>query len=86
VVLGLLLGESVALCLGGSVAGALAARVIFSRIPIATVTSGMLQRFLVTPQTLAICAGIGLGVGLIAAGLPAWRAASRRVVDALREA
>jgi len=47
-----------------------------ANLKIGTVTIGMIQRFAVTSETLGICA---------ATGLPAWRAASRPVVEILRE-
>ncbi len=84
-VLALLLGESVVLSLSGALAGSLGARLVYDNLKLATVTIGMIQRFVVTPETLGMCAATGLLVGLVAAGLPAWRAASRPVVEILRE-
>jgi putative ABC transport system permease protein len=84
-ILALLLGESLLLALGGALLGSCAAKFLYSRVPMAEVTSGMIQRFYVTPTTMIICAAIGLFVGIISAGVPAWQAARRRVVDALRE-
>jgi ABC-type antimicrobial peptide transport system permease subunit len=48
-------------------------------------TMGFIQRFYVTPTTLTICAAIGLAVGIVSAGVPAWQAARRPVVEALRQ-
>lgn len=84
-ILSLLLGESVFLALGGALLGSFGAKFIYSGAKMAAVTGGMFQRLYVTPVTLAICAGIGLAVGIVSAGLPAWQAARRRVVDALHE-
>jgi putative ABC transport system permease protein len=83
-ILSLLLGESVFLALGGALLGSFAAKFIYSGAKMAAVTGGMFQRLYVTPVTLAICATIGLTVGIVSAGLPAWQAARRRVVDAMR--
>jgi putative ABC transport system permease protein len=83
-VLILLLSESVAITLGGALVGSVGARLIFSNIDLAGITMGFLQRFYVTPQTLAISFLIGLFVGLVSAGVPAWQASRRSVVDALR--
>jgi putative ABC transport system permease protein len=85
-VLGLLLGESVFLSLSGALLGALGARLLYARANMAVVTGGMFQRFNVTPWIMLLCAAIGLGVGIVSAGVPAWQAARRRVVDSLREA
>ncbi len=84
-VLALLLGESITLSLGGALAGAFAAWFVYANLKMATVTIGMIQRFVVTPGTLAICAAMGLLVGVVAAGVPAWRAASRSAAEALRQ-
>jgi putative ABC transport system permease protein len=84
-ILSLLLGESTLLSLGGAVLGALGARILYAGVPMAVVTGGLFQRFRVTPATLAICLSIGLGVGIVSAGIPAWQAARRRVIDAIRE-
>jgi len=84
-VLALLLGESVLLSMSGALIGSLGARFVYANLKMATVSIGMIQRFVVTPGTLVACAATGLLVGLIAAGIPAWRAANRPVVTALRE-
>lgn len=85
-ILSLLLGESTLLALGGAALGALGARLLYASVPMAQVTGGLFQSFRVTPATLTICLSIGLGVGVFSAGLPAWQAARRRVVDAIRDA
>ncbi len=83
-VLALLLTESLSLAMLGALAGGIGARVIFSNINIAAIAGGFIQRFLVTPGTMALCLGLGILVGILSAGIPAWRAANRPVVDALR--
>jgi putative ABC transport system permease protein len=84
-ILGLLLGESVLLSLSGALLGALGAKFVYSGVKLAAVTGGMFQRFYVTPEVVLMCAGIGLFVGIVSAGVPAWQAARRRVIEALRE-
>lgn len=84
-VLSLLLAESIFIALGGAMVGAAAAKLVFSGARLAAVTGGMFQRLYVRPATLAICAAIGLIVGIVSAGIPAWQAARRCVIDALRE-
>ena len=84
-ILFLLLGESTLLALGGAALGALGAKFLYAGVPMAVVTGGLFQRFRVTPAILAICFVIGIGVGIVSAGIPAWQASRRRVVDALRE-
>ncbi len=84
-VLALLLGESVMLSMSGALIGSLGARFIYANLTMAAISIGMIQRFVVTPTTLTVCTGTGLLVGVIAAGIPAWHAANRPVVEALRE-
>ncbi len=84
-VLLLLMGESILLATGGAALGVFAARFLYSGVNMGQVTSGMLQRFYVTPATIALCLSIGLFVGIVSAGIPAWQAARRRVIDAIRE-
>ncbi len=83
-ILGLLIAEALLLALSGALLGSLGAKIIFARVPLSTITSGILSRFLVTPETLATCLAIGAFVGIASAGIPAWQAARRSVVDALR--
>jgi putative ABC transport system permease protein len=80
----LLLGESVLLAVGGALIGPLGAKLLYSSIDIAWATGGFLQRFHVTSGTVLLCVAIGLGVGLVSAGIPAWNASQRSVAHALR--
>lgn len=83
-VLGLLLGESVVLALSGALLGGWGARFLYSNLNMATATGGLMQRFYVTPGTLILCVLIGLMVGVLSTGVPAWKASRRPVVEALR--
>ena len=69
-ILSLLLGESVFLALSGVLIGSWSARILYSGVDMANVTGGMIQRFYVTSETLLLCAGIGLMVGMLSAGVP----------------
>lgn len=80
----LLIGESLLLSLFGTLLGAVGARLLYSHLDIATLTSGFLLRLNVNPRILLTCTAIGCGVGLLAAGVPAWRASRFPVVEALR--
>ncbi len=84
-VLCLLLGESVSLSLAGALLGVLAARVLYTSVRVAGVTAGFIQNLQVTTKTITLCIAIGIGVGVVSAGLPAWNAARKRVIDALRQ-
>ena len=83
-ILYLLLGESVFLSLSGTLLGSLGARFIFSNLNLPALTGGFLQRINVTPAMLLLCAGIGVVVGLLAAGFPAWKASTRPAAEVLR--
>jgi putative ABC transport system permease protein len=83
-ILGLLIGESLLLSLVGTLLGVLSARTLYSSLDLATITSGFLLRLDVNPKVLLICLSIGCGVGLLAAGVPAWRASRYPAVEALR--
>jgi putative ABC transport system permease protein len=84
-VLVLLLSESLAITVGGALLGSWTARLAFGSVNMVDLTMGFIQRFYVTPTTLTICAAIGLAVGIVSAGVPAWQAARRPVVEALRQ-
>ncbi len=83
-VLAFLIGESALLSLTGALIGSLGAKALFMRFKLSSLTMGFVQRFNVTLGTIGLCVAIGLFVGVAAAGAPAWQAACRRVVDALR--
>src|SRR5262245_19081464 len=83
-ILWLLVGESLLLSLCGTWLGALGARVVYTRLDLATITSGFILRLDVNPKILLTCTTIGCLVGLLAAGVPAWRASRFPVVEALR--
>ena len=83
-VLFLLIGESTLLGLSGALIGSFGAKVLFMNFKLSSITAGFVQRFRVTFGTIALCAAIGVFVGVVAAGIPAWQAVRRRVVDALR--
>lgn len=83
-ILGLLVSESVLLAFGAALIGSWGAKLFYGSIPMAEITKGFIRQFNVTFGTLLLCAGIGLLVGLIAAGVPAWQASRRSTIDALR--
>ena len=83
-ILKLLLGESVLLSFTGAMIGTLAARAIYSSMNLAVITSGFVQNLRVGPGIISLGAAIGVVVGLLAAGVPAWTASHRPAVEALR--
>ncbi len=83
-VLGLLLGESMLVAVIGSLLGVLLAKLLLSGANLASVTQGFIQTADVDPVTWAICGACALAIGLVSAGVPAWKAAQRPVVTALK--
>ena len=84
-ILGLLLSESLLLATFGASLGALAARLIFQSVPMQAISNGFIQNFDVRFSTIGVCILIGVAIGFIAAGLPAWQAARRSALRALHD-
>jgi putative ABC transport system permease protein len=80
----LFLGESVLLSLTGAIIGSWAAKLFFANLNLPAITGGFIQRVEVKLGILALCTGLGVLVGIVAAGVPAWRASQRPCADALR--
>jgi putative ABC transport system permease protein len=78
----LILGESMVIALTGGLIG------IALTFPLAhafaDAMGSLFPIFLVSDETLAMQLGAALIIGLVAAALPAWRAANIRIVDGLR--
>jgi len=78
----LIFAESLAIALAGGLIG------IVLTFPLAEAFGGAMGAlfpvFLVSQQTLLLQAGAALIVGIVAAAVPAWRAANVRIVDGLR--
>ena len=83
-VLSLLLFESVLLAFIGSALGAVLAQLLLDNANLAMQSSGMVPNLRVGAGILLFCKGIGVLVGFVAAGVPAFRAANRPVVEAIR--
>ena len=83
-VLGIMLTEFVLLTVIGGAAGSYGARFLYQFVDMGKVTQGFLQNFAIHGKTLAICLATSVAVGLIAGGLPAFRASNLSVVDGLR--
>ncbi len=83
-VLRLLLFESVLLAFIGSALGAGLARLLLGNTNLAMQSGGMVPNLTIGLGILLACTGIGALVGFLAAGIPAYRAANRPVVQAIR--
>jgi putative ABC transport system permease protein len=84
-VVGLVLGESVAVGVLGAIVGCAIAYSLLKLTAAALADSfpffGMLG---MSPEVVAVAIGIGLGVGLLAGSLPAAQSANLRIIDGLR--
>ena len=78
----LILGESLAIALTGGVIGVLLTFPLAHAF--ADAMGSLFPIFLIGDETLAMQLGAALIVGVVAAALPAWRAANIRIVDGLR--
>lgn len=83
-VLWLLVGESLLLAMGGAAIGTFGAKFLFSNVDMAQATAGFMQKLRVTAETQILCLSLGLLVGILASGFPAWRASRRPAVEAIR--
>jgi putative ABC transport system permease protein len=81
-VLGLLLGESVAIALIGGVCGAVASRLVLQTIDVST--GGLFLNLRVDAGTIVRAAGLSIAIGIVSGGIPAWNAAALKPVDGLR--
>ncbi len=86
-ILGLIVGEAVAIAFVGGVIGLVFAMVLCVGVgKAAAAVIPQLQHLSMTPVTATIALGIAVAVGLISSLLPAWNAARTNILDSLRYA
>ena len=85
VILSMLLSESVALSAGGAVLGAVLAALLFRGVNTSMISAGFLPELRISLATIGLCAAIGVAIGFLSAGVPAWRASRTPVAEALRK-
>lgn len=83
-ILGIMLTEFILMTSIGGTIGSFGAHYLFLFVDAGKMTQGFLQNLGVHAKTLAVCMVTAVGVGVIAGGLPAFRASNLRVVDGLR--
>ena len=83
-VLAMLVGEGVVITLAGGLLGSLGARLIFSSLDLASYSQGFFQKLTIPWTVIAAGSAVAALVGLLSAGLPAWLASRRTVVEGLR--
>lgn len=83
-ILGLVLGEAIAISLLGGVCGSLGAKGLFSVVDMSQIPIPGLNMFYIPWITAIYGLVLSAGIGLLSGVLPAWRAARISVVDGLR--
>jgi putative ABC transport system permease protein len=84
-ILGMFVGESVAVAVLGGLIGVGGARLIFGNFDWYSATNGIIQHFDVAPATMALGMTLAVLLGVISAAVPAWRASRQSIVTALRQ-
>ncbi len=83
-ILGIILGEAVAVSLIGAGLGVLLATGLAYMMHFAPVPIEQLKTLSIAPSVAALCIGIGGLIGLVSAFIPAFQASSISILDALR--
>jgi putative ABC transport system permease protein len=83
-ILAMLVGEAMGISLAGGLLGSLGGRLLYASVDLSKLMQGFFKHFLVTPETIALALLIAAGIGLVSAGIPAWRASQLPVAEALR--
>jgi len=80
----LLIGEALLIALSGWLLGCVGAWVLFSNVDLQKATGGWFAVLRVQPDSLALGLVFSVLIAFLASGLPAYRASSRDVADAIR--
>jgi len=83
-ILAMLIGEAAGIALAGGLLGSVGARVLYETVDLSRFLQGFFRHFIVTPQTIGMALLIAAAIGVLSAGIPAWRAAQVPVAEALR--
>lgn len=81
---GMMVAESSMICVAGGLLGSLGARYLYAAIDLKALSSGLLQSFEVSWQTVMLSAAVSLGVAIVSTLIPACCAACRPIAVALR--
>jgi len=84
-ILAILLGESVVISMAGGAIGLALAILLCAQLRQAPSTFADMSRIVVPPPVALLCLLTALGIGVISSLLPAWNAARRPILEALRE-
>jgi putative ABC transport system permease protein len=80
----LFVGESLLLTLAGTVLGVGSAKILYDRLSLSKFTQFIFADTRMRPETILLCFSLAILIALVAAGLPAYRAARLNIAEALR--
>jgi len=83
-ILGLFVGESLVLTLGGALVGVGSAKLLYDRLALSKFTQFIFADIHMRAETFILCFSVAVLIALAAAGLPAYRAARLNIAEALR--
>jgi putative ABC transport system permease protein len=83
-VMAMLVLEGVVITLAGGLLGGLGAKFLFASLDLASYSQGFFQKLTIPWTVIGLGAAIAALVGLASAGLPAWFASKKTVVEGLR--
>jgi putative ABC transport system permease protein len=85
-ILGMILGESVAISLIGGIAGCVLSILMCRVVRNGPAVSDELTRLSLRPSVALACLAVAMAIGLVSAFVPAWKASHTGITDALRSA
>jgi putative ABC transport system permease protein len=85
-ILGMILGEAVAISIIGGVVGCGLASLLCGVVRSAPAFISQLKTLSIAPPVVAACIGVAAVIGLVSSALPAWSASRTPIVEALRAA
>jgi putative ABC transport system permease protein len=83
-IVGLFLGESLVLTLAGWLVGCGGAKLLYDALALNRIGEVAWADFRMRPETVLFCFALAFGMGLLASGLPAYRASRLNIAQALR--
>jgi len=81
----MIVGESLAISGGGGLLGVIGAKTFFTTFDIYQLTSGIVQHFNVTAETIGMALALAVGMAVVSAIIPAVRGVVRPIAAGLRE-
>jgi putative ABC transport system permease protein len=83
-ILGLFVGESLLVTLGGALVGVGGAKLLYDALALSQMGQFVFADFRMRPETLGLCSSLAVLIALLASGWPAYRAAKANLAEALR--